>query len=85
VELEQDAFVGLLRSSSRHRFTNVRWDGRAGSWTAAASIGTDTYERATRAGVLDLTIVDRVTSWRLDLEPRPAGRAPGGLVPTAPS
>jgi vitamin B12 transporter len=71
VELEQDAFVGLLRSSSGHRFASVRWDGRVGSWTAAVSVGTDTYERATRAGVLDLTIVDRATSWRLDLEPRP--------------
>jgi vitamin B12 transporter len=70
VEVEQDAFVGLLRSSSRHRFTGVRWDGRVGSWTAAASLASDTYERGTRAGVLDLTIVDRVTSWRLDLEPR---------------
>lgn len=74
VELEQDAFVGLLRSSSDHRFTSVRWDGRVGGWTAAASVATDTYERGTRAGVLNLTIVDRATSWRLDLEPRPLAR-----------
>ncbi len=73
VELEQDAFVGWLRSSARHRFLGLRWDGALGRWLASASLGADAYERGTSAGVLDLTNTDRVESWRVDLDQRNDG------------
>ena len=66
VEIEQDAFVGLLASSSRHRFVSARWDGMRQRWTTSLSIGDDTYERGTAAGILDLRTDDRVRSWRVD-------------------
>jgi vitamin B12 transporter len=66
VEIEQDAFAGLLRSASRHQFVSARWDGRIGGWTTFASLARDGYERSSSAGVLDLTTDDRVQSWGVD-------------------
>ncbi|HEY1305117.1 MAG TPA: TonB-dependent receptor [Vicinamibacterales bacterium] len=66
LDIEQDAFVGLLSSSSRHRFISARWDGVVQQWASSISIGDDSYERGTEAGVLDLTTDDRVRSWRVD-------------------
>ncbi len=73
VGIEQDAFTGLLRSSTTHRFAGTRWDGAVGRWTASASLGHDDYERSTNVGILDRTITDRVASWRIDLTAPPAG------------
>ncbi|MXY26036.1 MAG: TonB-dependent receptor [Acidobacteria bacterium] len=67
VGIEQDAFTGLLQSSTAHGFVGTRWDGALGDWAAAASFGHDDYKRGTRVGILDRTTTDRVTSWRMDL------------------
>jgi vitamin B12 transporter len=66
VEIEQDAFVGLLTSSSRHDFAGARWDATIGRWAAAAALGADTYARGTTVGVVGLALTDRVQSWRID-------------------
>ena len=73
VGIEQDAFTGLLQSSTTHRFVGTRWDGPLGGWAASASFGADDYRRRTNVGVLDRTVTDRVASWRIDLSPPPAG------------
>ena len=67
VGIEQDAFTGLLQSSTAHRFVGTRWDGALGGWAASASFGHDDYQRSTNVGILDRTITDRVASWRIDL------------------
>jgi hypothetical protein len=66
VEAEQDAFAGLLRASSRHDFTLIRWDGSLDQWTAAATLGVDRYSRRTVVGISDLDVEDRTQSWRLE-------------------
>jgi hypothetical protein len=66
VEIEQDAFVGLLASSSRHGFVSARWDGVVAQWASAITFADDNYERGTTAGVLDLTADERVRSWRVE-------------------
>ena len=73
VGIEQDAFTGLLQSSTTHRFVGTRWDGPLGGWAASASFGSDDYRRRTNVGILDRTVTDRVASWRIDLSPPPAG------------
>ena len=73
VGVEQDAFTGLLQSSAAHGFFGTRWDGAIGDWTASASFGHDDYQRGTNVGILDLTITDRVASWRIDLSAPPTG------------
>ena len=73
VGIEQDAFTGLLQSSTAHRFVGTRWDGPLGGWAASASFGSDDYRRRTNVGILDRTVTDRVASWRIDLSPPPAG------------
>ncbi|MCY4025346.1 MAG: TonB-dependent receptor [Acidobacteria bacterium] len=73
VGIEQDAFTGLLQSSTTHRFVGTRWDGPLGGWAASASFGSDDYRRRTNVGILDRTVTDRVASWRFDLSPPPAG------------
>ena len=72
VGIEQDAFTGLLQSSTTHRFVGTRWDGPLGGWAASASFGRDDYRRRTNVGILDRTVTDRVASWRIDLSPPPA-------------
>jgi vitamin B12 transporter len=66
VEIERDAFLGVLESTSRHRFMAVRWDRVVRDWETAIAFGDDEYDRGTRAGVLDLSIDDRVQSWRAE-------------------
>ena len=66
VEIEQDAFVGLLASSSRHGFVSAHWDGVVAQWASAITFADDNYERGTAAGVLDLTADERVRSWRVE-------------------
>jgi hypothetical protein len=96
VQIEQDAFVGLLESSADHGFGGLQWDARVRGWNASASWAIDRYRRGTATGVLDLAITDRSQSWRLDLErtgPRVAwhgglngshaGTAISGRVPVA--
>ncbi len=73
VGIEQDAFTGLLQSSTTHRFVGTRWDGPLGGWAASASFGRDDYRRKTNVGILDRTVTDSVASWRIDLSPPPAG------------
>ena len=66
VEIEQDAFVGLLRSSIRHRFVSGRWDVPVGQWAGAVSLGNDAYRQTTTSGVLNVSTEDQVQSWRLE-------------------
>ena len=66
VEIEQDAFVGLLASSSRRSGFGAHWDGVVAQWASAITFADDNYERGTAAGVLDLTADERVRSWRVE-------------------
>lgn len=66
VEIERDAFVGLLRSGSRHRFVAVRWDGSLSRWAASLTFGSDAYEQSTATGILHVATEDAVRSWRAE-------------------
>ena len=67
VELEQDAFVGLLTSRTEHRFAAGRWDVPLGAWIGSVSVGDDVYAQGSAVGVLDLSTETHVTSWRAEV------------------
>lgn len=68
VEIERDAFVGVLRSKTDHHFGSLHWDGAIAGWRASAALGHDDRGDQTKVGALDIEDTDRHQSWRFDLD-----------------
>ena len=69
VQLEKDAFIGLLHSDTRHDLQVARWGERLpGGWRLAVSAGHDRYSKVTDVGILAVDEVDRRVSGRVDVE-----------------
>ena len=67
VEVQQDAFTGILSSESRNRLVSLNWEKAFGAWLAIATVSTAAFRQTTRTGVLDLASRDSSESLRLDL------------------
>ena len=68
IEIEREAFRGLLESANANDLAYIRWDRTsAGGWQAGATLGVSEYGSDTYAGVLDIEQGDRRRSFRVDL------------------
>ena len=68
IEIEREAFRGLLESANANDLAYVRWDRTSASgWQAGATLGVSEYGSHTYAGVLDIEQGDRRRSFRVDV------------------
>jgi len=75
VEVQQDAFTGILSSTSHNRLFSVNWETTTGAWLIQATASTGSYRASTGSGALDLVSQDLGTRIRLDLT-----RSVGGWI-----
>lgn len=77
IELEREAYRGILESANANDMAYLRWDKvSAGGWRAAATLALAEYGSDTQAGALDLEQRDRRQSWRAEF----SRIAPAGTV-----
>ena len=68
IEIEREAYHGVLEAENANELAYVRWDRIAASgWRTVATLGVSAYRSDTDVGVIDLVQGDRRQSWRADL------------------